>query len=74
MGCAARKRREDFFSLSFDLNHNRFAEHLQHYPLPIVGDLMAEVFPSTSATAPCALYESPGSANAENATSCFHFV
>jgi hypothetical protein len=56
VGCAARKRREDFFSLSFDLNHNRFAGHLQFYPLPIVGDLTAEVFLSTSATAPCALF------------------
>lgn len=28
VGCAARKRRKDFFSLSTHLDHNRFAEHL----------------------------------------------
>jgi hypothetical protein len=51
-----KKRRKDFFSLSSDLNHNGFAEHFQLYPLPIAGDLTAEVFPSTSATGLCALF------------------
>jgi hypothetical protein len=53
VGCSNASK--DFFSLGANLDHNRFAASLQFYPLPIVGDMTAEVFPSTSATAPCAL-------------------
>jgi hypothetical protein len=42
-GFAIRKRWKVFFSLGTNLDHNRFAEHLQFYPLPIVGYLTAEV-------------------------------
>jgi hypothetical protein len=50
-----KKRSKDSFSLSPDLDHNRFAERLPFYPLPNVGQLTAEVS-STSATAPSTLF------------------